>query len=166
MDRILGNPKMLAAVLGGALIIVLILVVILTLAKRGDNPDPGSTPPISQSSSQSVDSDGTDSSTPEPNSSDESTESSVPEDSGDSSADSSQEPVDSSDSSAPVSDGVTEYTVKSGDSFSAIINKHYNVNYDEKLMQAVAAYNNIEDMNKLQLGQIIKLPPKEQLNLE
>ncbi len=166
MDSILGNPKMLAAVLGGALIIVLILVVILTLAKRGDNPDPGSTPPISQSSSQSVDSDGTDSSTPEPNSSDESTESSVPEDSGDSSADSSQEPVDSSDSSAPVSDGVTEYTVKSGDSFSAIINKHYNVNYDEKLMQAVAAYNNIEDMNKLQLGQIIKLPPKEQLNLE
>ena len=84
----------------------------------------------------------------------------------DSSTDSSQDSSDSSDSSVPPSNGVTEYTVQSGDSFSAIINKHYNVNYDAKLMKAVAAYNNIEDMDKLQLGQIIKLPPKEQLNLE
>ncbi|MBC8542269.1 SpoIIE family protein phosphatase [Bianquea renquensis] len=164
MDRILGNPKMLAAVLGGALIIVLILVVILTLAKRGDKPDSGSTPPPSQSSSQAVDSDATDSSAPEQDSSDESTAMSSPEDSGESSTESSQAPSDSSDSTP--SDSVTEYTVQSGDSFSAIINRHYNVNYDEKLMKAVAEYNNIEDMNKLQLGQIIKLPPREQLNLE
>lgn len=166
VDRILGNPKMLAAVLGGALIIVLILVMILTLAKRGDKPNSGSTPPPSQSSSQAIDSDGTDSSTPEQNSSDESTDMSSQESSMDSSTDSSQDSSDSSDSSVPPSNGVTEYTVQSGDSFSAIINKHYNVNYDAKLMKAVAAYNNIEDMDKLQLGQIIKLPPKEQLNLE
>ncbi len=49
----------------------------------------------------------------------------------------------------------TEYTVVSGDTLSSIASK-----YDTTVAK-LAAYNNIEDVNKIKIGDVIKIPPDD-----
>jgi proteasome lid subunit RPN8/RPN11 len=52
------------------------------------------------------------------------------------------------------------YTLGPRDSFWLICNRHYN---DGELAKALARYNGIRDLSRLQVGQQIKLPPKDKL---
>lgn len=52
------------------------------------------------------------------------------------------------------------YTIGPADNFWKICNRHYG---DGDLAKALARYNGIRDLQRLQLGQKIKLPPKEKL---
>lgn len=49
------------------------------------------------------------------------------------------------------------YTVKAGDTLSAIVQRYYG-NLDR--LREVAAYNGIQNFNYLQIGQVLKLPPR------
>jgi LysM repeat protein len=52
------------------------------------------------------------------------------------------------------------YTIGPADNFWKICNRHYG---DGELAKALARYNGIRDLQGLQVGQQIKLPPKEKL---
>lgn len=52
------------------------------------------------------------------------------------------------------------YTLGPRDNFWLICNRHYN---DGELAKALARYNGIRNLSRLQVGQQIKLPPKEKL---
>lgn len=59
---------------------------------------------------------------------------------------------------APAQDAV--YTLGPRDNFWKICNRHYN---DGDLARALARYNGLRDLSHLQVGQRIKLPPKDKL---
>jgi LysM repeat protein len=55
---------------------------------------------------------------------------------------------------------VKEHVVAAGDNINSIARKYYgDISYAAKLCQ----YNNISDPNKIKIGQVIKIPPKESL---
>lgn len=57
----------------------------------------------------------------------------------------------------------TEYTVKSGDTLNAIVRRLYG---DTAVLDAFQTYNGIADASKIQIGQILRVPPVEVLKGE
>lgn len=55
---------------------------------------------------------------------------------------------------------VTEYTVKSGDNLWTICRQYYS---DGKLAWKLAAYNGVKNANLIYPGQVLKIPPKSEL---
>lgn len=58
---------------------------------------------------------------------------------------------------------VKNHVVKKGDSISSIARTYYG---DTSLVDALCKYNNITDANKIILGQVIKIPPKDVLKAQ
>ena len=59
---------------------------------------------------------------------------------------------------------VQSYTISSGDNLTSICEKFYNDNNYETALK-LARYNNIENPDLIKLGQIINIPPYEELQL-
>ena len=60
--------------------------------------------------------------------------------------------------------GIQSYTVVAGDCLSVICRRYYG-NGTAKYYNALAAYNGIQNPHLIRPGQVITLPPKEQLGL-
>lgn len=56
-------------------------------------------------------------------------------------------------------DGTVEYTIKSGDSLQKISKQFYG---DPQKYKLIMEANNIKDPNKIQIGQVLVIPPEEQ----
>ena len=70
-------------------------------------------------------------------------------------------PEPSESASTPEPD--IEHVVASGESINSITRKYYG---DISLINKLCAYNNISDPNKISIGQVIKIPPKETLTAQ
>ena len=166
VDKILGNPKRLAIILGGILLLIILIALLSKLGKGNKNPKPAKDSSSESSISEEISEESSiDSSvvTPE-ESSDSSTpaESSTPTES----SDSSDELDDSSDSEESQA-GPTEtgtYTVEAGDTLYGIIVDHYG-SYNEAILEYLQEHYDIDPGN-LQIGQEITLPTLEEMGLE
>lgn len=63
----------------------------------------------------------------------------------------------------PATGDIKEHVVASGESINSIAKKYYG---DAALVSQLCSYNNISDPNKIKIGQVIKIPPKEVLTLQ
>ena len=52
---------------------------------------------------------------------------------------------------------VTQYTVKAGDTVNSIAMRFYGV-YDLEKIQKIQTVNNLEDVSKIKLGQVLTIP--------
>lgn len=189
IDKILGNPKRLALILGGVLIVVVILI--LLFSGRGGSGDSSNSSSLSSSSNTSVNTESTDS-TDVSDSSDASDSSVVtPQDSNASNLDSSDssdsgdtsdsnasdssdmnsDSSDTSDSSASDSSdssngpsSTQSYTVQAGDTLYGIIVSQYG-SYSDALLSALESHNGINGAD-LSVGQTLELPTLAELGLE
>ena len=172
VDKILGNPKRLAIILGGILLLIILIALISKLGNKKEGKVPKDT--SSESSiSEEISEDSSDSSeisdssvvTPGQN---ESSESSAEDSSTPTGTDESGDELDdSSDSSEESSAGPTEtgtYTVEAGDTMYGIIKDHYG-SYDEAILEYLQEHYDIDPGN-LQIGQEITLPTLEEMGLE
>ena len=177
VDKILGNPKRLAIILGGILVLIILIALISKALKgKGNTPSKQESSPESSiseeiSSESSID----ESSVITPDSSTDSSQpdSSVPgadsSETSDSSTtdDSSDELDDESSDSDSSQAGPTEtgtYTVEAGDTLYGIIVDHYG-SYDEAILEYLQEHYDVDPGN-LQIGQEITLPTLEEMGLE
>ncbi|MCX7772594.1 MAG: LysM peptidoglycan-binding domain-containing protein, partial [Clostridia bacterium] len=58
---------------------------------------------------------------------------------------------------------IKTHKVSSGESINSITRKYYG---DTTLVDKLCKYNNITDPNKIKIGQVIKIPPKEVLTAQ
>ena len=70
------------------------------------------------------------------------------------------EPTEPSQAPSEPVAAIKEHIVVAGENINAITKKYYG---DALLVSKLCTYNNISDPNKIKVGQVIKIPPKETL---
>lgn len=164
LDKLLSDPKRLAIIIGAAIVaLVLLIVVITAIAKGGKkNNDPAQGQQTQQSYNDSDSSAILPGGSSSVDSSEETGESSSEE--GDASSEETSSEGTGSDNPAPGTPITEEisYEVKAGDTLYQIVLDYYDTG-DISVIQNLATYNGFSINDGLSIGQVLKLPPLDQL---
>ncbi len=165
LDKIFGNPKLIFGILAGIIVIILVIVLLTSLGGRKNPSQNNSSSPNSQVSSVQ---DSAAVSVPEigMNSQMDSSaaDSSVPDSTLENSSvleNSSKEESSASDNSSSTA-GVATHTIASGDSLYDILLKYYG-EFSDSLLNSFCKYNGMTSDSVIQPGDVLKIPPYDDL---